>query len=210
VTGLRALFQPFGNVSSEPLEKISLMEIQIVVSRRYLLQQTGCEVFLAKSAGVFFNFDTSQERDSFIDRLMTANPSILSGDSTVVRSSITRKWQQRELNNFDYIMQVNSWADRTTNDLAQYPVFPWILTDYRSSSIDLTDPKIYRDLSLPIGALNPKRLLFLFCSRIMHLYAHQYFLTGLRSVLLGAIGSRIHALSPEWKVRCSRAALPFY
>jgi hypothetical protein len=37
------------------------------------------------------------------------------------------------------------------------PVFPWILTDYRSESIDLNDPSVYRDLSKPIGALNEDR-----------------------------------------------------
>lgn len=49
-------------------------------------------------------------------------------------------------------------ADRTFQDLTQYPVFPWIICDYESSEIDLNDPRIYRDLSKPIGALNEERL----------------------------------------------------
>ena len=40
----------------------------------------------------------------------------------------------------------------------RYPVFPWVITDYTSRTLDLSDPKIYRDLSKPIGALNPERL----------------------------------------------------
>lgn len=51
-----------------------------------------------------------------------------------------------------------SQADRSENDLTQYPVFPWVLADYVSDSIDLTDPGVYRDLSKPIGALNEDRL----------------------------------------------------
>lgn len=51
-----------------------------------------------------------------------------------------------------------SLADRTTNDLTQYPVFPWVLSDYLSQEIDLNDPKSYRDLTKPIGALNEDRL----------------------------------------------------
>jgi len=39
----------------------------------------------------------------------------------------------------------------------RYPVFPWILNDYTSDEIDLTDPSVYRDLSLPMGALTPDR-----------------------------------------------------
>lgn len=51
-----------------------------------------------------------------------------------------------------------SLADRTVNDLTQYPVFPWIIADYSSATLDLTNPKTFRDLSKPIGALNPERL----------------------------------------------------
>lgn len=55
-------------------------------------------------------------------------------------------------------MYLNTAAGRTYSDLTQYPVFPWILQDYESDSIDLRDPEIYRDLTKPIGALNPDRL----------------------------------------------------
>ena len=36
---------------------------------------------------------------------------------------------------------------RSYNDLNQYPVFPWVLTDYNSQTLDLKDPKVYRDFS---------------------------------------------------------------
>jgi len=49
-------------------------------------------------------------------------------------------------------------AGRTFNDIMQYPVFPWVLSDYTSETIDLKDSRIYRDLTKPIGALNPNRL----------------------------------------------------
>ena len=48
-------------------------------------------------------------------------------------------------------------AGRSMHDLAQYPVFPWVLADYSSASINLDDPDVYRDLSKPVGALNPTR-----------------------------------------------------
>jgi hypothetical protein len=32
-----------------------------------------------------------------------------------------------------------------------------VLSDYTSSSIDLNDPRVYRDLSKPMGALSPAR-----------------------------------------------------
>jgi len=34
--------------------------------------------------------------------------------------------------------------------------FPWILQDYTSETLDLDDPSSYRDLSRPVGVVNPK------------------------------------------------------
>lgn len=38
-------------------------------------------------------------------------------------------------------------AGRTYNDLNQYPIFPWVLTNYDSEELDLTLPGNFRDLS---------------------------------------------------------------
>ena len=54
-------------------------------------------------------------------------------------------------------MHLNTISGRTYNDLAQYPVFPWILVDYVSDKIDLNDESVYRDLSKPVGALNEEK-----------------------------------------------------
>jgi hypothetical protein len=64
------------------------------------------------------------------------------------------KWQEGCLSNFDYLMLLNRFSGRTYNDLNQYPVFPWILQNYSSPALDLSDPQNYRDLDKPIGALN--------------------------------------------------------
>lgn len=53
-------------------------------------------------------------------------------------------------------MQLNSIAGRSYNDLSQYPVFPWVLADYTSTVLDLNDPTSFRDLSRPIGVVNPR------------------------------------------------------
>lgn len=57
-----------------------------------------------------------------------------------------------------FFLQFFSLADRTCHDLTQYPVFPWVISDYESKTIDINDVKHYRDLTKPIGALNPDRL----------------------------------------------------
>lgn len=36
------------------------------------------------------------------------------------------------------------------------PQFPWVLCDYTSDVLDLEDPSVFRDLSKPIGVVNPR------------------------------------------------------
>lgn len=54
-------------------------------------------------------------------------------------------------------MWLNRIAGRSLQDLAQYPVMPWVLSNFTSEELDLADPENYRDLSLPIGAITQKR-----------------------------------------------------
>ena len=62
------------------------------------------------------------------------------------------------LSNFDYLMILNKYSGRTLNDVNQYYIFPWVIQDYLSDKIDLTDPQVFRDLSKPMGAINPEKL----------------------------------------------------
>jgi hypothetical protein len=71
---------------------------------------------------------------------------------------ISRQWQCGGISNFHYLLHLNGMAQRSFSDLAQYPVFPWVISDYTSETIDLEDPGVYRDLSKPIGALDGERL----------------------------------------------------
>ena len=66
--------------------------------------------------------------------------------------NIRDAWVRREISNFDYLMHLNMVAGRTFNDLSQYPVFPWVLKDYKSKSLNLNNPNTFRDLRWPIGA----------------------------------------------------------
>ncbi|KAL7977800.1 hypothetical protein Chor_010752 [Crotalus horridus] len=59
---------------------------------------------------------------------------------------LLQKWVYREISNFEYLIQLNTIAGRTYNDLSQYPVFPWILQDYLSETLDLNNPAVFRDL----------------------------------------------------------------
>lgn len=90
-------------------------------------------------------FSTSRIAAAFSQNF---NPSTLSA---------TKKWRLGEMSNFYYLMTLNTMAGRTFNDLTQYPVFPWVIADYESDELDLSDPKSFRDLSKPMGAQTSSR-----------------------------------------------------
>jgi hypothetical protein len=77
--------------------------------------------------------------------------------NTAASTPATRKWVKGEISNFAYLMQINTMAGRTFNDLTQYPVFPWVLADYTSEELDMTDPHTFRDFSKPMGCQHPSR-----------------------------------------------------
>ena len=94
-------------------------------------------------------------------RIATCRPGITLMDRHRKLAAAQRaqeRWCRRELSTFDYLMSLNTLAGRTRNDLTQYPVFPWVLSDYTSDSIDLNDPQVFRDLAKPVGALHEPRL----------------------------------------------------
>ncbi|OQN95747.1 hypothetical protein B0A48_17937 [Cryoendolithus antarcticus] len=69
----------------------------------------------------------------------------------------TKQWMKGELSNFQYLMLINTMAGRSFNDLTQYPVFPWVLADYSSEVLDLSNPNSFREFSKPMGCQTPSR-----------------------------------------------------
>jgi len=49
--------------------------------------------------------------------------------------SYTLQWQRGHLSNYQYLLHLNNLADRSCNDLSQYPVFPWVIGDYCSAAL---------------------------------------------------------------------------
>lgn len=41
--------------------------------------------------------------------------------------NLTQLWVDGGLSNFDYLLHLNSYAQRSFQDLTQYPVFPWVI-----------------------------------------------------------------------------------
>lgn len=79
--------------------------------------------------------------------------------------SLMDAWRRGAISNYDYLMRLNAISGRSVHDITSYPVLPWVLSNYTSQVLDLEDPKNYRDLSKPMGALHQERLENVFLKR---------------------------------------------
>lgn len=131
--------------------------------RRYLLCHSAIELFLDNHKAYFFNFPLTSTREIVFQKLTSFNlPRLISAwnlppHEILKKTQITEAWQMGELTNFEYLMKLNTIAGRSFNDLTQYPVFPWIISDYTSDELVLDSDSQFRDLKLPMGAINPSR-----------------------------------------------------
>lgn len=91
------------------------------------------------------------------DETQTFGSKFTSVFASATANPATRRWTKGEISNYHYLMLINTMAGRTFNDLTQYPVFPWVIADYTSEELDLSDPRSYRDLSKPMGCQTPER-----------------------------------------------------
>ncbi|XP_034461449.1 neurobeachin-like protein 1 isoform X1 [Hippoglossus hippoglossus] len=139
--------------------KWPLSQIREVHLRRFNLRRSALEIFLIDQTNYFLNFK-KEVRNKVYSRMLLLRSLSLYGTRSpqelLKASGLTQKWVNREISNFDYLMQLNTIAGRTYNNLAQYPVFPWILADYTSEELDLCDPRVFRDLSKPVAVLNER------------------------------------------------------
>ena len=176
LTNMCLYYKPFNNLEQK-IVKIKLKHIKYVIKRRYHLKRVGCEIIFDNNASngetsaeieqttctkslpyLYLTFEDEATRDLFLTRLVVEQRDKLTSLNEFTQENMLQKWRYGAISNFEYLMYLNNMADRSYNDLTQYPVFPWVICDYVSETLDLNDPKTFRDLSRPIGALSEERL----------------------------------------------------
>eukprot|EP00978_Attheya_sp_CCMP212_P011864 scaffold29466_cov56-Attheya_sp.AAC.2 len=153
-------------------QRIGFNDMYSVYRRRYQLQQIALEFFDIHRNSILIAFSNNVEREEVLAKVLGSqlpnsifNSTFLAATTQVnykkfmnsLRAKITSQWVNGKMSNFDFLMHLNSFAGRSYNDLTQYPVFPWVIADYESEELDLSDPKTYRDLSKPMGAQGASR-----------------------------------------------------
>ena len=220
LTNARLYFQPVKSVGASPILKYRLSSITTLFKRRHKLRSIGMEIFFdgsdgqfgsdsssvslfSKQSSLYLTFSSSSDRDSLYESLVQL-PGLqhLRLSSSLASTNMTSLWKDGKVSNFDYLMFLNTMADRSFNDLTQYPVFPWVITDFKSPQLNLDDPSIYRDLCRPIGALNPQRL-DLFRSRFKEMRGAEEapFLYGTHYSTPGYVLYYLVRKAPEYMLR---------
>jgi hypothetical protein len=163
----------------------NLSEMSHAYLRRFRLRDSSIELFFIASGGasfgdfganpssssIFLDFgsgkDGNARRDEAAYAIMKRAPQQAlkqwpDRSPQFIHDQLNRLalgWLEGRISNFDYLLHLNLLSGRSFNDICQYPVFPWVLADYTSEEVpDLTDKRNFRDLSKPVGALNPQRL----------------------------------------------------
>ncbi|CDQ88406.1 unnamed protein product, partial [Oncorhynchus mykiss] len=152
--------------SSPSCKRWPYQDIRDVRFMRFLLEENALEIFMQNGYSTFLVFFNKDHVSAF-KRLCSVVPALIgrgvaevitNARKTPVMEKTTQvKWQRGDISNFEYLMHLNTLAGRTYSDLMQYPVFPWVLADYKSETLDLTKPATFRDLSKPMGAQTEKR-----------------------------------------------------
>ena len=141
-------------------------KIKYMFKRTYFYKESGLEIFTEDNKSYFLNFVNKEDVESFINDILKYN------NFSVIRTESKKKigyekskdnnkvylvtekmddWHTYKISTLEYLMWLNIYSGRSFNDLTQYPVMPWIITDYVSQELKIKESQ--RNLSLPMGML---------------------------------------------------------
>jgi factor associated with neutral sphingomyelinase activation len=149
----------------------SLSSIVATARRYHGLRDVALEIFFQSEPSILLAFTSCKDRESVLQQLSQLP---CHTDEKFIAQSL-KAWLDGTIDNFEYLLLLNSASGRSFHDLSRYPVFPWVLSDYSSPNLDtstLLSPfsktkkaeftpecnRVFRDLQKPVGALNEQRL----------------------------------------------------
>ena len=170
------------NRDSETFLNFDLDDINFIFFRKYCFRNNSIEIFLENHRSYYFKFFDKKKRDNFIEDLLLVlnrnnknklfkqingidekNKGKIIGyykdkNNDKQFSSIynvQNMWKNNEISTLEYFMWINIFGNRSFRDISQYPVFPWLLTNYEyNSDKELFTKGEIRDFGLPMGMLS--------------------------------------------------------
>ena len=153
---------------------ISFDSIYLILKRNYFYSTRALEIF-TESKSYYFHFTNDTTRKHVYSQLkaklsknikklksrtdnkthgLILNDSHLRIGFSSLSDAIS-KFQTYELSSLKFLMICNILGNRSYNDLTQYHVFPWIISDYHSMILDTKNnsKSVFRNLELPMGMI---------------------------------------------------------
>ena len=152
---------------------IYFQNIKFIFIKKYFYQNTSMEIYTLNNKSYFFNFKTNTDLTNFINQILNlmhyrevktedhkgkkllGYEQIFNNTEKKIKSyyisNKIEEWQNYKISTLEYLMWLNIYSGRSFNDLTQYPVFPWIISNYSSKEIEPEND--FRNLSLPVGML---------------------------------------------------------
>ncbi|XP_002520949.2 protein SPIRRIG [Ricinus communis] len=155
-----------------PWHMWKLNSVHELLKRDYQLRPVAIEIFSMDGCNDLLVFHKKEReevfknlvamnlpRNSMLDTTISGSTKQESNEGSrlfkLMAKSFSKRWQNGEISNFQYLMHLNTLAGRGYSDLTQYPVFPWVLADYESENLDFSNPKTFRKLNKPMGCQTP-------------------------------------------------------
>ena len=137
---------------------INYKDIKWIFRRRYYYKDSALEIFTTTNKSFYLNFkyendrefvikeleknikdlsriydDLKDPKDNFDNIIGYENASVIHNSKKSKKIKLSKKiemWKNWEINNFELLMWLNIFGNRSYHDISQYPVFPWILSNY--------------------------------------------------------------------------------
>ena len=177
-----SIFSPQKNKYDYLHFSIPYDQIVFILKRRYYFKVCCIEVFTTDKKTYFFKLDEKKLGDILTKIKHHMNPKpedinienkkfyqdigFINSQSAINNmnkkiykknymnlKNIYDKWRTWDISTLHLLMVLNLYGNRTFNDMNQYPVFPWIFTEYKSETFPENFIDKIRPLDSPMGML---------------------------------------------------------
>ena len=168
---------------------IKYSDIKLIIKKYYYYEYQNLEIY-TQNKSYYIEFNNEKERNLFLNNFINKtekynlfspitnnineknkknhiigyyNKNYKEFENIKDYKDIIKKWQNNSISTFHFLMLTNILGNRSLNDLSQYPIFPWILTNYniiplnQENNEKLTKEELItnhqRNLSIPMGLM---------------------------------------------------------
>ena len=153
--------------------------------RKYYYKDSALEIFTSKNKVYYLNFPNSFKRQNalnlllnkfsnkkeiklFKNKIIGYNVSVsdnsyinfnLNNPSSDFITNLTENWLDWNISTMELLLWLNILSNRSFNDISQYPVFPWILTQYEDKFTPTKDSSLSKSYMPDIFSSEKKNII---------------------------------------------------